>query len=198
MRIYIRLVICLNLVFGLNTYADDDCKGHSCNDGGETVVNTAVDNVIGGNSSRGYAFSGSDVDIAQCYRSYQILIWQDSKINPLCLADSYDSKGLHAMAAIIRCDVRAIRKHFKSDSACIVANTVRIISEPMAEPVNDDDDIAHLYALVSDLEEQRAKDADIARKARVAAQQAPKTIIQQQEFINESKRAKLAALRGEK
>jgi hypothetical protein len=87
-------------------------------------ANNNLSNSIGGNSSRAYGFGLGDVDIAQCYRSYQLLIWQDSKINPFCVADAYDQKGLHGMAAVIRCDIGFIRKHFDNDRACLAANTM--------------------------------------------------------------------------
>jgi hypothetical protein len=89
-------------------------------------------NEIGGNSSRAYGFGLGDVDIAQCYRSYQLLIWQDSKINPFCIADGYDAKGMHMMAAVIRCDVGFIRKHFDTTEACIDANLMQVSVPPPA------------------------------------------------------------------
>jgi hypothetical protein len=86
-------------------------------------------------SSRAYGFGLGDVDIAQCYRSYQLLIWQDSKINPFCVADSYDQKGLHVMAAVIRCDIGFIRKHFASTVECVDANTMFVAPPPVVKTV---------------------------------------------------------------
>lgn len=110
----------------------DDERGPNVDVDVDTVVNSPV-NMTGGDSintmsnstsSRAYGFGLGDVDIAQCYRSYQLLIWQDSKINPFCVADAYDQKGLHMMAAVIRCDIGFIRKHFDTDSGCLRANTM--------------------------------------------------------------------------
>ena len=115
---------------------DHDCQGgHNCN-GGEVLVDSDVSTVVS-HKSRAIGLAGGDVDIAQCYRSYSVLagIWQDTRINPLCLADSYDAKGLHDLAAIVRCDVRAIRKHFASTEACIQANTIKVAIELPPEPI---------------------------------------------------------------
>lgn len=123
------------LLFSLTAFADDDCRGNNdCSDSSVNVdasntVDSSVSNSMS-NSSRSMGFGLGDVDIAQCYRSYQFLVWQDTKINPVCLADSYDAKGLHHMAAVIRCDVKHIRKHFDSDEACVQANTVRRVEFP--------------------------------------------------------------------
>jgi hypothetical protein len=103
-----------------------------------TVVNAnasmsggdSINTMNNSTSSRAYGFGLGDVDIAQCYRSYQLLIWQDSKINPFCVADIYDRKGLHMMAAVIRCDIGFIRKHFDTDSGCLAANTMRAAVMP--------------------------------------------------------------------
>ena len=121
----IAALIAVIIVFD-TVYGDDDheCRGHSCNDSTDVIDASSVVNNSVSDSSNGYGIGFGDANIAECYRSYQILIWQDSKINPLCLADSYDAKGLHDMAAIIRCDIRAIRKHFSSNVKCIEMNTM--------------------------------------------------------------------------
>ena len=93
-------------------------------------VMNSTSNMTNSTSSRAYGFGLGDVDIAQCYRSYQLLIWQDSKINPFCVADSYDQKRLHTMAAVIRCDIGFIRKHFNSNESCIAANTMTMVELP--------------------------------------------------------------------
>lgn len=99
------------------------------------VMNAEGSTLTNSTSSRAYGFGLGDVDIAQCYRSYQLLIWQGSQINPFCVADSYDQKGLHKMAAVVRCNIGFIRQHFDNDADCISANTMVIITpEPLPIP----------------------------------------------------------------
>jgi hypothetical protein len=62
-----------------------------------------------------------------------LLVWQGSQINPFCVADSYDQKGLHIMAAVVRCDIGFIRQHFDTDAACIEANTM-VVQAPEPPP----------------------------------------------------------------
>jgi len=141
---------CLIFLFSVSVLASDEDERESDSDflvdtNVLTDVITDVDTsvitgdattTVEGNSTRAYGISLGGVEINQCYRSYQVLLWQDSKVNPLCLADSYDQKGLHLMAAIIRCDVRLISKHFRSDDECIDANTMQVREVP-ALPVPD-------------------------------------------------------------
>ncbi len=130
-------LIAVTIVFDI-AYADE---GHGHNhDSTDTVDASSVVNNSISDTSRAFGFGFGDVAITQCYRSYQILIWQDSKINPICLADSLDAKGLHHTAAMIRCDIKAIRKHFDSDKSCIQATTMQMIHPVVIEePVNDDE-----------------------------------------------------------
>lgn len=148
--------------------AGGKCNGnHNCSD---TIVDTTVnagsslDNTtnIAGDSSRAYGFGLGDVDINDCYRSYQVLIWQDSKINKLCLADSYDQKGLHDMAAKIRCDVRTIRKHFKTNKKCEDANTMQTIEPSTSEVTKTPsfDDIQNLYTRAAQYDEDEEERDD--------------------------------------
>jgi hypothetical protein len=97
------------------------------------IMNAEGSTLTNSTSSRAYGFGLGDVDIAQCYRSYQLLVWQGSQINPFCVADSYDQKGLHIMAAVVRCDIGFIRQHFDTDAACIEANTM-VVQAPEPPP----------------------------------------------------------------
>lgn len=80
-------------------------------------------------SNRSFAFAHSlgDVDIAQCIASTQwgsILVSKQKVIlNLWCVAEVYDHKGMHDMAALMRCDIGEIADHFVSNEACIRANT---------------------------------------------------------------------------
>ncbi len=130
MRHWLLIILALSTLVA----ASDDERGPNVDQNVDvnSVVNAnssmsggdSINTMNNSTSSRAYGFGLGDVDIAQCYRSYQLLIWQDSKINPFCVADAYDQKGLHMMAAVIRCDIGFIRKHFDTDSGCLRANTM--------------------------------------------------------------------------
>ncbi len=188
-----RYAAALILVAGI-ALASDDERGPNVDVETVTTMNntsnmtggdTTLTNSAGGNSSRAYGFGLGDVDIAQCYRSYQLLIWQDSKINPFCVADAYDQKGLHMMAAVIRCDIGFIRKHFDTDSACLSANTMAVAvvlpelgalydqaAKDVKQTHDDDDDerreqIEEAQGTLRSLE-ARLDQADANRRANIA------------------------------
>ena len=202
-------LVAVVIVFDV-AYADDDHKcqgGHNCNDGGtlsggdNMAENSAI---ISG--SRSLAVGGSDMDIRGGYRSYSYLfgLIQETKSNPLEIARQLQAEGNYEAAAYLRCQPWGIHRAYGSKAKCIEMlsrPTETFHVEPMEETTNEDDedeyrdDISALYAALSDLEAQRQSDADNARKAAIRPIPQPQTIIQ--EFIDEGKRAKLAALRGE-
>ena len=155
-------------------YASGDCRGDgSCVEASAEIV--TGDTVVQGDSSRAFGFGLGDVDINQCYRSYQILIWQDTKANRWCMADGLDARGLPEAAARMRCSIRALRSLYPSESACIAAvtvpNPVPIVEEPR-EPEDDERDheaarIEHeaLLARISELETALERDEQRRRAA---------------------------------
>lgn len=132
-----RVILCLTLLAMLPAYAGggDDTTATATSDI-HSDVSTAVHD-----SSRAVGLGLGDVDINECYRSYQLVVfWQGTQVNPICLADTLDQRGLYAVAAKVRCDIKAIRKHFASEAECIAANTVKVsVPEPVVVPVDDED-----------------------------------------------------------
>lgn len=105
---------------------------------GPTNVNTGPTTVNAGDvavgiDSKNYVFAHSlgDVDIAQCLASTQWGTFLFSKqkvvLNKWCAAEVYDQKGMHHVAALMRCDIAEIAEHFVSEKACLYANTWRVI-----------------------------------------------------------------------
>lgn len=127
----------------------DDGHGHNHHgDGGDVSVDTIVssdsssvlNNSVGGNTSRSYGLGMGDVDIAQCYRSYQVLIWQDSRANYWCMANDLDARGLHEAAARTRCSIKGYRNLFDTRQDCILASTASpLVTVPVPEPTVDED-----------------------------------------------------------
>lgn len=192
------------LLLPMIAFADPDheCQGgHNCNDvfvdAGSSVT------VDGGNFSsvnhnKSYAVGMGDVDIAQCYRSWQFLVFQDSKVNYWCMADSLDARGLHEAAARTRCSLKAYSKLFDSNEACIAASVmIPAPIEPMLEQPSEEEEFQRQW-----LEEQQELIIELQTKIESLEKKperkaAPRTIIEQQPFLTEDKRAKLEALRRE-
>lgn len=144
------------LVLANLAHADDECRGHSCNDsGGDIDINiegSPVDlqanpttNVTGSTySSRALAIGNGlgDVDINDCLGSEQfgtpLYSRQWLELNKWCAAEVFDAKGLNVMAGMLRCEIKEIRKLFDNDTACLDANTIfaaPAASMPELEPV---------------------------------------------------------------
>ena len=83
---------------------------------------TTGDVIIGDNTTRALSLGLGDVDINQCVYSKQFLIAQWVVLNPWCAADRYDSKGMHANAAMMRCSIKEVRKLYPSHGLCLSAN----------------------------------------------------------------------------
>jgi hypothetical protein len=142
-------IICL-LLLVVPVYADDDCRGNSCNGGGDVNVDTQVDvanEILGGDVSMsddtlslGFGRSSFDVDLNQCMGStaWDTVLGGKQKLvlNKWCAAESYDARGLHHMAALIRCDIPEISKHFELSTECVAANTVARPTPPL-HPVEE-------------------------------------------------------------
>jgi hypothetical protein len=141
-------------------------------------LQTTGDVSIGSGSSNAFGVAGGDVDIAQCYRSYNYLIvWQDTKPNLLCQAELDDAKGLHKAAARKRCAVRAVARLYESHEECLAENTVSVA--PPQSPAPALAEIPTQLAEHEEVEEQHdnrldAIEAALVRESqrRRAAQQA--------------------------
>ena len=143
-----------------------------------------------------FALGAGDVDIAQCYRSWSVILYQDSKPNLLCVADSLDAKGLYVAAARTRCSVKAYAKVFESVDECIELSTVEPYVEPVAMPEPEDDDEDYHE------EQQQAYAQDMAElESRLGAvesrRQTTKVTREVIPFLSEEKRAKLKAILDE-
>jgi len=180
-----RLLPILLLLSGV-AYAQDDCRGNrNCNDYGgvdgvpSVTTSVSVDSPVDvnssiSNSSRAYGLGLGDVDIAQCYRSWQVLIYQDSKPNWFCLADSLDAKGLHKAAAELRCSVKSYRQ--KLGDKCLALSTASSPAQPMADTHLDEEQELHLEQMVL-VEELRAK---IAAMEAALNKPAPRPVVRRE------------------
>ena len=195
LRRFFIVMIVAALIFVMAPLWAGDCDGHSCR--GDVSVDTSVpvdSNVSVNHTSKSFGFGAGDVDIAQCYRSYSVIVWQDSRINPVCLADSLDAKGLHTVAAMVRCDIRAIRKHFGSDDECIDANTMRPAPvAAMPESKDEDDEDIH-EELLAEVKKYEVGYADLKEKVLMLESRKPPQAtrqVVQQPALSAEQRAKL-------
>lgn len=165
------------------------------------VENTITNNVTGGstsivggdtsmeNKTKTFAFSHSlgGVSIEDCLASTQwgTILFSKQKVvlNKWCAAEVYDSKGLHKMAALTRCDIEEISKFFASQEECVAANiihpviTVEAYKEQSAE-------IESLMSKVAEIEAELAKPPPPP----------PRRTVVQQEYLSDKKRAALRAM----
>ncbi len=197
-------LICLIAFFIIMLVAPAWAGGDRITQSNDQNLQTTGNVNTGGNNAYGFGRSSFDVDLNQCMGSTSwdtILVGRQKLVlNKWCAAESFDARGLHLMAAIMRCDIPEIAKHFTD--GCIEANTMRPV-HPEPPPMADVDDgederIDSLYARLSDLEAQRQSDADKVQKA---AQRPPeiiqRTVIEQTPFLTAEKRAKLQAVLDE-
>lgn len=157
--------------------ATDDCKGHSCN-GADTVVNAnspvSVSSTVS-DTSRAFGLGLGDVDINDCYRSYQVLIFQDSRANLWCMANDLDARGLHDAAARVRCSLNVYSKNFDSKETCIAASTVQVIV-PVAEDQVDEDEEEHKRELDMELALLRSEFEQKFEQAQARPAPAPRVV----------------------
>lgn len=137
------IVIFLMMVLAGFAHADDDDdRGGSNVDANANANASASASSIGGDSistntfnssTRAFSISGSDMEINDCLATYSYVfgVIQDTKTNPLCVADRLDTLGKHTEAAQMRCSVRRIRRVYGNNEECVDAlEVVPIISSP--------------------------------------------------------------------
>ena len=116
---------------------------------GDTTLSGGDVSIGGGGDTFAFAHGMGDVDINQCMGSEQwstILVGKQKLVaNLWCMAESYDARGLHRMAALMRCDIDVIGKHFESNEECLAANTVNLAPVPAAAPATSHDDDEEIH-----------------------------------------------------
>lgn len=107
---------------------------------GDNISSQSSSVNVNGDKNRAYGLSLGDVDINDCYRSFQVtVLFQGSQLNYWCMADSLDAKGLHEAAALTRCKLDGYRKLFGDEDTCIAANTMTTL-KILPENFNQSDD----------------------------------------------------------
>ncbi len=170
---YWFLVLCLLLVIAAlapgDAWASGDCRDGSCNEvilsGGDNTANNSAS--VGGSDTMALSHSLGDVDINDCLASTQwgtiIVSRQRVVLNKWCAAEVYDYKGLHHMAALLRCDIPEISEHFQTKPECVTANTVQV-EVPRGEPevLREESDVSDsLNAVLSRLNELEARNSEL-------------------------------------
>ena len=126
--------------------------------------------------SLGLGLSGADVDINQCYRSFSyLIIYQDTKVNPLCLAQQLVAEGRYAAAAKLRCQPRDVRRAFGGKQECIAELStppnLPVIPVVMSDVIieEDDDEYRQLNERLDQFEAERAAQLLATQRAARAA-----------------------------
>ncbi len=179
-------------------WASGDCKGHSCNEPGTdiTVNPSSVLNNSVRDSSSSYGFGAGDVDINDCYRSYSVILYQDTKVNKLCLADQQIAQGLYEAGARTRCSIRSVVKDYDDFKHCVQLNTVVAYKPPPPPPPTVDKDEDEDDGRIQELEAQVAGLVNDYEQQMQAPPQVTRQTIHQP-FLSDEKRAKLAAVLAE-
>ncbi len=163
------LVLCLLLVIAAlapgDAYASGDCRDGSCNEvilsgGDNTATNSAS---VGGSDTMAFSHSLGNVDINDCLASTQwgtiIVSRQRVVLNKWCAAEVYDYKGLHHMAALLRCDIKEIGDFFESQEECLKANTVSFNEslEDVSRGTLEEVDLTPILSRLSELESRNSE-----------------------------------------
>ncbi len=187
------------------TWADDGHGHNHHDDNGDNVLTGGdASNVASIAGSRSYGVSGSDMDIGQCVYHVGGLTVAVGLRNKFCEGMEMIRSGMVDAGVLHICKQTKIGRNYDNlkdcqDGLVFLPTTNEIpITTNISSSDEEDDRVDVLYALFSDLEAQRNEDKAEAEKVAQRPVPRPQTIIQQQEFINESKRARLEAMRAEK
>ncbi len=145
-----------------DAWASGDCRDGSCNEvilsGGDNTANNSAS--VGGSDTMAFSHSLGDVDINDCLASTQwgtiIVSRQRVVLNKWCAAEVYDYKGLHHMAALLRCDIPEISEHFQTESECISANTVEV-PRGTPETLHEEPDLNPILSRLNELESRNSE-----------------------------------------
>lgn len=153
----------------------------------------------------GLANTLGGVRIGDCLASTQwstpVFGKQKVELNYWCAAEAYEARGMHSMAARLRCQIPEIGELFTDANQCIAENTY----QPAEVPRGTDEHIVFQNALIDRQDAMRGVlEAEISALRETLeniqkARQRPvvRPVQQVQPFLTDEKRAALAAIRGE-
>ena len=188
-----RLILLIVLLPAV-TLADDcrgNCPGGSTDTAVEvmTDVDSSVNNVISGDSSKAFAFGHGlgDVDIAQCLGSTQ---WdtilggkQKLVLNNVCMAEFYLNQGKYALAAMALCNQPEILKEFSTEEECEGAHDFTPPPmEPTIIPMINEEQMVIVEEQEEEIESLEQRIARIEQANRIAARKAQ----ERREFAQET------------
>ena len=161
----------------------------------ETQVDVAGATVTSG-GSRAYGFSGADMVINDCLATHSVLfgLWQNTHLNPACMADKLDSIGRHEEAAEMRCSIRRFKKVYGANC----------VEETMYQPEPEIEEVV----IVADYEdewreEQLQMQLDYEARIEKLEQKVNKprvireTVVEQKPWMTDEKRAALEKVLAE-
>jgi len=167
-------------------------------DSDSTVTTSSVLNNSVRDSSRSFGLGAGDVDINDCYRSWSVILYQDSKVNKLCLADRQIAQGLYEAGARTRCSVRSVVKDYDNFDHCVRLNTVVIYVAPAPAPeANFEEEEAEEEWREEQMQMQQDYDERIAVLEQRSSRPRVTREVIQQPFLSDEKRAKLQAVLDE-
>ena len=165
---YWFLILCLLLIIAALAPGDAFASGDRITQSNDNNAQTTGDvSVSDSSEALGFSHSLGDVDINDCLASTQwgtiIVSRQRVVLNKWCAAEVYDYKGLHSVAARLRCDIKEVSDLFQTESECITANTVRNEEPEVPRGTSDELNTAFdsLNALESRLNELESRNSEL-------------------------------------
>ena len=224
-RLWVALAFFLALawfIWGVGVAkADDDCRGNSCNGGGDVDVDVGGDTINAGDVSVPVDITGGsanvqqnsdsfalglsnglgDVDIAGCLGSTQwatpLFSKQKLTVNWPCLAEFYLRNGKPELAAMAICNTEVV-KEFDTEADCEAAHNFTVLVAAPPEPVEhyrDDELERRLEINQAYTAELESRLNDLESLAQRAPEQ--RTVVQQMPVLSDKQKSALAQLRDE-
>lgn len=190
---FMVLPVLWSIVFGGGFDASASDRITQSND--QNLQTTGDVNVGAGDSlGIGFAHALGDVDINQCLASTQwgtiLVSKQKVVLNKWCAAEVYDAKGLHGMAAMVRCDIDEIAKHFTDPALCVSANTMQRQGDELVDQIRAQD------LMLASIEEDRDEEIRELEQRLAAVEQKPARVVTRptvtQYGITDEQRAEIA------
>lgn len=190
------LIVCVAVSIEDARAGGDDLTNIAKNN--NTATGGANDLSLGGNDALGLGFSYAlgDVDLNEgqnCYVSTAkgniIFGRQKVELNAWCASLFYDANGKHEFAAKMRCSIDTINAEYDTKDECVAGQTFHV------RPPENENDFHTEQMNISQQLQSKVEALEAALEARERPQ--VRRVVEQHQFIDEAKRAKLLALRNE-
>jgi len=197
--IFIILAAIVIVLLVAPVWASGDCKGQSCNDSGDVVVD-AGSSIFTSDSSRAYGIGGSDYDIGRGSCRYHVggatFTW--TKDDAFCEGISLIDRGYEQAGINHVCMQSEMGNNYVTVQDCkddmVRVEPITVVEVPDDDDEDNDDEQAHqAYAKdLAELESRMVARMESARKPQIVRE---RTVVEQKPLLTEEQ---ATALRFEK